>query len=151
MDAILANWQPALMAVLMMAMDMLTGFAGALKVGEVMSGKMREGLWHKAGFAGLILLTILYEYATAAINAAMEAAGAADTLVMPEIPAVAVVCGIVVLIEVVSILENLVALNPAIGRLPFVDRLKSHNPAAPDVTAGIEDMEDCAVGAEGSE
>lgn len=139
MDALLANWQPALMAVLMMAMDMLTGFAGALKAGEVMSGKMREGLWHKAGFAGLILLTILYEYAMAAINAAMEAVGAADVLVMPELPAVAVVCGIVVLIEVVSILENLVALNPAIGRLPFVDRLKSHNPAAADLTVDVED------------
>lgn len=151
MDALLANWQPAVMAVLMMAMDMLTGFAGALKAGEVMSGKMREGLWHKVGFMGLILLTILYEYAMRAINAAMEAAGAADTLVMPELPAVAVVCGIVVLIEVVSILENLVALNPAIGRLPFVDRLKSHDPAAPDMTVGVEGAEDCAVGAEGSE
>lgn len=152
MDALLANWQPAFMAILMMAMDMLTGFAGALKTGEVMSGKMREGLWHKAGFIALILLTVLYECAVDVINAAMESVGGSDALVMPTLPAVAVVCGIVVLIEMVSIMENLIVLNPTIGRLPFIDRLKSNDPAAPAAAGlGIDDLEECAVGAEGSE
>lgn len=135
MEALIEYWQPALMAVLMMAMDMLTGFAGALKAGEVMSGKMREGLWHKMGFFGLVALAILYEQAAAVINAAVDAAGVA-AVAMPELPAVAAVCGIVAAIEVVSILENLTALNPAIGRLPFVNRLKSHDPAAADGKKG---------------
>ena len=149
MDALLAHWQVVLVAVAMMAMDMLTGFGGALKQGVVMSGKMREGLWHKAGFCGLIVLTIAYEVGAKIINADVARSGA--EFVMPELPAVAVVCAIVSLIEVVSILENLSAMNPTIAALPFVDRIKSHNPAAPDVTMGIEDMDDCAVGAEGSE
>lgn len=149
MDALLAHWQVVLVAVAMMAMDMLTGFGGALKQGVVMSGKMREGLWHKAGFCGLIVLTVAYEVGAKIINADVARSGV--EFAMPELPAVAVVCAIVALIEVVSILENLSALNPTIATLPFVDRIKAHNPAAPDATVGIEDMEECATGAGGSE
>lgn len=151
MEQLLAYWQPVLAAVVMQAMDMLTGFAGAAKAGEIMSGKMREGLWHKAGFCGLILMTVVYEVAVGVINEALDMAGMTGAFAMPELPAVAVVCGIVVLIEVVSIVENLIVLNPAIGGLPFVDRLKSHDPAAADLTVAIDDMDECAAGAEGSE
>lgn len=136
MDALLAHWQVVLVAVFMMAMDMLTGFGGALKQGVVMSGKMREGLWHKAGFCGLIVLTIAYEVGAKIINADVARSGA--EFVMPELPAVATVCAIVALIEVVSILENLSALNPTIATLPFVDRIKAHDPAAADVTVEVE-------------
>lgn len=139
MDALLAHWQVVLVAVFMMAMDMLTGFGGALKQGVVMSGKMREGLWHKAGFCGLIVLTIAYEVGAKIINADVARSGA--EFVMPELPAVATVCAIVALIEVVSILENLSALNPTIATLPFVDRIKAHDPAAADATVEAENLD----------
>lgn len=144
MDALLAHWQVLLVAVAMMALDMLTGFAGAAKAGEIMSGKMREGLWHKAGFCGLIVLTIAYEVGAKIINAEVAQSMPGSDFAMPELPAVATVCAIIALIEVVSILENLSALNPVIASLPFVDRIKAHDPAAPDVTVGIEEMDEMA-------
>ena len=143
MDALLAHWQVVLVAVAMMALDMLTGFGGALKQGVVMSGKMREGLWHKAGFCGLIVLTIAYEVGAKIINTDVAQSMPGSDFAMPELPAVAAVCAIIALIEVVSILENLSALNPVIASLPFVDRIKARAlPTAPDVTVGIEDMDE---------
>jgi len=50
------EWQPVAIAAVMMVLDVLTGFAGAAKSKAVESGKMREGLWHKAGFFGLVAL-----------------------------------------------------------------------------------------------
>ncbi|WP_160324610.1 phage holin family protein [Adlercreutzia muris] len=144
MDALLAHWQVVLVAVAMMALDMLTGFGGALKQGVVMSGKMREGLWHKAGFCGLIVLTVAYEVGAKIINADVSQSMPGSDFTMPELPAVAAVCAIIALIEVVSILENLSALNPVIASLPFVDRIKAHDPSAPDVTVGIEDVDEMA-------
>ena len=141
MEAIISYWQPVLAAVVFMAMDMLTGFAGALKMNEVISAKMREGLWHKAGFIGLIVLSIIYEVAAEVFNKAVALSGNGVEAVIPELPAVGTICLIVAAIEVVSICENLCVLNPRIARLPFIDRLKAHNPAAPDFTVGIEDDE----------
>lgn len=137
MDALLANWQPAFMAILMMAMDMLTGFAGALKTGEVMSGKMREGLWHKAGFAGLVVLAAVWEFGSAWLNAEVSGMG----VTVPSIPAVGAVCTFVVATEAVSILENLCVLNPDIASLPIIKHLKPHSPEAPDAAvAEIDDV-----------
>lgn len=137
MDALLANWQPAFMAILMMAMDMLTGFAGALKTGEVMSGKMREGLWHKAGFAGLVVLAAVWEVGSAWLNAEVSGMG----VTVPSIPAVGAVCTFVVATEAVSILENLCVLNPDIASLPIIKHLKPHSPEAPDAAvAEIDDV-----------
>ena len=45
---------------------------------------------------------------------------------MPDLPAVGAVCTFVVATEIVSVLENLCALNPDIASLPVVKRLKPH-------------------------
>lgn len=148
--AIATAWGlPVLVAALAMLCDIGTGFAGAVKAGEVASGKMREGLWHKAGFFGLIMLAALYEVAAALLN--LDAAAAEIGASLPELPAVAAVCVYVLGTEFVSICENLIVISPQVGEAPFLRSLVRHNPAAPDVTVGIEDMGECAVGAEGSE
>lgn len=90
-----------------MALDVGTGIAGAAKTGSLQSGKMREGLWHKAGFVGLVALAYLLEYA----------AGVADIGV--SVPAVSAVCVFVVVTEAVSIVENLCVLNPVIKESPI--------------------------------
>ena len=54
----------ALVAVVAMAFDYLTGYLGAYKDNTVQSGKMREGLWHKGGFLGIMLLSVLVEIGT---------------------------------------------------------------------------------------
>lgn len=95
-----------------MLLDVLTGLAkGAATVG-IDSTKMREGLWHKAGFVGLVALAYVLQIAQ----------GFAELGV--EIPTVGAVCVFIVLTEAVSILENLCELNPAIADSP-VGRLFS--------------------------
>lgn len=88
--------------------DILTGVAGAIKTGTLKSGKMREGLWHKCGFVGMIAFAFLLEYAAAHI---------------PDfgitVPAVSVVCVYVILTEAISVVENLCILNPKIATSPL--------------------------------
>ena len=85
---------------LAMVLDVVTGVAGAVKSGTLMSGKMREGLWHKAG-------AYLFEFA----------AGVADLGI--AIPATGAVCVWVIVTEAVSVVENLCVLNPQIAESPI--------------------------------
>lgn len=123
------TWEPMLIAVIMMALDMIFGFAGAWKNDEIQSNKMREGLWHKAGFCGLIVLALAYEYAASWLN--FEAVSMDLGIAVPQIPAVTAVCAFIVLTEIVSILENLTELNEKIAKLPFVRSLVPHDPKEP--------------------
>lgn len=106
---------------LAIAIDVVTGFAGAVKTGAVMSGKMREGLWHKAGFAGLIVTAFLLEYLCANIPyAGVEVAYIQDICAaLASIPLVLSACLWVIVTEAVSIMENLCVLNPAIAHSPI--------------------------------
>lgn len=144
MEGICIDWHPVAVAAAMMLIDIATGFAGAAKRGVIDSGALREGLWHKAGFCGLLVLAAVYEVAVVWID--FEAARAGFAISMPEIPAVGIMCAYIVLTEVVSVMENLCVLNPDIADLPFVGRLGVHNQAAPDVTVGMDDMGECAEG-----
>lgn len=92
---------------LAMVLDVVTGVAGAVKSGTLMSGKMREGLWHKAGFCGLVAGAYLFEFA----------AGVADLGI--AIPATGAVCVWVIVTEAVSVVENLCVLNPQIAESPI--------------------------------
>lgn len=119
------DWHPIAVAFAMMVLDIATGLAGAAKEGDINSGKMREGLWHKAGYFGLIALAAAYEVAAVWIN--FEVADLGIGMTVPEIPAVTAVCAFVVLTEVVSIVENLCVLNPDIAKLPVVRSLASRD------------------------
>ena len=48
----------------MIVLDVVVGFAGAVRNKDVQSAKLRDGLWHKAGFVGLIALAYVTQYAT---------------------------------------------------------------------------------------
>lgn len=120
------QWQPMLIAVIMMTLDIIFGFAGACKNNDVRSDKMREGLWHKAGFCGLIILAFAYEVGSTWVN---FESGVADLgITMPQLPAVTAICLFIVATEVVSILENLCELNPKIAALPVIKNFKPHSP-----------------------
>ena len=56
-------WAIGLACVLML-MDIVTGFIGAIIKGNVSSAKMREGLGHKALLLCVILLSIIIEAGT---------------------------------------------------------------------------------------
>lgn len=145
----MAAWGPcAAVAVAVMVIDMVTGYGGAAKLKKVASGKMREGLWHKAGFCGLILLAAIYEVAAAVMNFELAAV---IGMAVPELPAVGAVCVYIVFTEVVSICENLIVLNPEIGNAPFMRTLVKHDPAAPDETVAVEELEEATAKIGGSE
>lgn len=144
MEELTIQWQPVAVVTVMMILDILTGFAGAVKTKSIESGKMREGLWHKAGFFGLIALAFAYEVAAIWMN--FEVADLGLGVTVPELPAVAAVCVFVFATEAVSICENLCTLNPAIAQLPVIKTLKPYDPDAPDLTVEIE--EDHAAGAQ---
>lgn len=90
-----------------MVLDMATGLAKGAASGALDSKKMREGLWHKAGFAGLVALAYMLQIAQGFMDLGME------------VPTVAAVCVFIVLTEAVSICENLCELNPAIASSPL--------------------------------
>jgi hypothetical protein len=105
-----------------MLLDILTGFCGALKEGDVSSKKLRNGLWHKAGFAGLIALAVLLVGATQYVDLGID------------IPAVEVVCVYVIFTEVVSVIENLCVLNDQIAASPLGKLFRDTAVADADVT-----------------
>lgn len=138
MEALVVQWQPIMVAAVMMLFDIITGFAAAAKNKTIESGKMREGAWHKAGFFGLILLAYFWEVGSVWINTETAYLG----FTVPEVPSVGVICAFIVAIEVVSILENLAALNPDIANLPIVKQLKTHDPDRAEITVELEKPHD---------
>lgn len=147
--AIMTSWGPYV-AIITVAMiiDILTGYGGAAKQKMVASGKMREGVWHKAGFYGLVVLAGIYEIAAVVMNFELAAK---IGIVVPELPAVGAVCVYVLFTEIVSICENLIILNPEIGNAPFMRTLVKHDNTVPDVTVAVEDFDDIAAKVGGSE
>lgn len=132
-------WQPIVLIFILMCFDFITGFAKGAKNGDIQSAKMREGLWHKAGFIGLVILAIIWEVVVMWINFDSTLQGVG--LIVPEFPAVTVVCAFIALIELVSIVENLCVLNPHIATLPFIKQLKPHDEGTQEITVGIDHKE----------
>lgn len=91
----------------MIVLDIVFGFAGAIKMKDVQSEKLRNGLWHKAGFVGLITLAFVIQYAAAHAELGFE------------MPSVMAVCVYVIVTEAVSVFENLCVLNPNLVDSPL--------------------------------
>lgn len=102
------NAIPIIVALIMMAMDILTGFAQAVCNHDVQSVKMREGLWHKVGYVGAITVGIVLEEAMANFTI--------DVLDF-EIPTTLAICVVIVVGELVSVVENLCKMNPDIEKV----------------------------------
>lgn len=143
MDNLFISWQPIVLSVVLMLFDIISGFGGAAKQGVIESGKMREGLWHKAGFLGLIILATVWEIVVLWIN--FDAVSKGAGVIVPEFPAVSAICAFIAIIELVSICENLCVLNPQIASLPFIKALKAHNPDSPDLSVEVKDETNTAT------
>ena len=110
MDYLLKDIDPTVVtiALVLMGMDILLGLAGAVKDHSVQSSRMREGLWHKCGSIGLIVLAYVLEVAADHVDLGVV------------FPGVLVVCAYIILMEVGSCLENLVVLNPELRNNPIM-------------------------------
>ena len=102
-----------------MLADIVSGFIKAWHDNDLQSKALRNGLFHKSAFLGLIGVAQLTELA-------------ADK--MPEIelnvPIVGAICAYIVLTELVSVLENLRDINPDIGGI--MNRFPAHPADEPE-------------------
>lgn len=105
--------EPELWAVIaacvMMAMDVVTGFTGAVVTKTVSSTKMREGIGHKAMLMLLIVLAVLVQTFSLHIGDM----GWSIPLIVP-------VCVYIVVMEVASVVENCVTAYPDLKDSPLV-------------------------------
>ncbi|RYQ66084.1 toxin secretion/phage lysis holin [Bifidobacterium pseudolongum subsp. globosum] len=104
-----------------MVLDIITGFIKAWKDNDVKSKALRAGLFHKASFILVIVLAQAVEYAADEIPQ-----------IQLNVPIVGAICAYIILTEVVSVLENLKAMNPAIGGI--MNKFPAHpdDPSKPD-------------------
>lgn len=85
-----------LLACVMMCADVVVGFLQAAINNQLSSTKMRQGLLHKVLILILIFVCLAIEI------------GISHTVKLPyDIPTCGVVCGYVIIMELVSILENI--------------------------------------------
>ena len=84
----------------LMIMDYGTGVANAIMHNQMSSEKMRNGLWHKFAYIVVICTAVLIEWGAQWLDL-----GFSFPLVTPVLVSIA-------LIEITSILENCVKINP---------------------------------------
>ena len=96
-----------------MVADVLTGLVKAWRAHDVKSSAMREGLYHKIGYIGVIFLAQGIEVAADKVPG-----------ITINMPITAGICAFIILSETVSIMENLSAINPTV-RAVF-DRFPVH-------------------------
>lgn len=107
-------WAIGLACVLML-MDIVTGFIGAIIKGNVSSAKMREGLGHKALLLCVILLSIIIEAGKQhVVGLGMDGV------------TVTVVCAYIAVMEVASCMENVCSAYPELRDTPLM-RIFKHD------------------------
>lgn len=93
--------------------DIITGILQALQKGDLNSTKLREGLFHK-----------LSEILAVGLGAGLELA--CDYIQLGvDIPLLNVIAVYICIMELVSVLENLCEMNPALAKLfkPYLEKL----------------------------
>lgn len=80
--------------------DYITGVVNAIMHGKLSSEKMRQGLGHKFAYLATICVALIVEYGSDYINLGIE------------LPVFMPVCVGICLIEITSIMENCVKINP---------------------------------------
>ena len=91
---------PFAITTIFIIMDYGTGVANAIMHNQMSSEKMRNGLWHKFAYIIVICTAILIEWGAQWINLGFN---------IPLVPPVLIS---IALIEITSILENCVKINP---------------------------------------
>lgn len=102
-----------------MLADIVSGFLKAWRAHDIKSRALREGLFHKSAFIGVIALAQLTELAAAKIPQ-----------IELNLPITGGICAYIILTEIVSVLENLRDINPDIGGV--MNRFPAHPADEPD-------------------
>lgn len=94
---------------LLALIDYVTGVVNAIMHGELSSEKMRQGLGHKFAYLAVICVALIVEYGSDYINLGIE------------LPVFLPVCTGICLIEITSIMENCVKVNPELSGSNILD------------------------------
>lgn len=88
---------------LLALIDYMTGVVNAIMHGELSSEEMRQGLGHKFAYLAIICVALIVEYGSDYISLGIE------------LPVFIPVCAGICLIEITSIMENCVKINPELS------------------------------------
>lgn len=100
-------------ACLLMGMDVLVGLAGSVINGSFKSTVMREGLSHKLmEICSIVLAIVLQVLAEHIVD-------------IPSFPTTIMVCIYLIVMEVGSVWENIVKINPELGKGTINDAIES--------------------------
>lgn len=88
---------------LLVLIDYITGVVNAIMHGELSSERMRQGLGHKFAYLAVICVALIVEYGSDYIDLGIE------------VPVFIPVCVGICLIEITSIMENCVKINPELN------------------------------------
>lgn len=104
----------AIVTLVFILFDILTGFLKAAANHDIDSTALRKGLLHKLSEVVAIVFAFLCEYAVQYIHLGVE------------IPLVIAVCGYIIIMEIISVLENIVEVNPELGKFfsKYLSKLK---------------------------
>ena len=83
-----------------MLLDLISGVIKALKQKNLNSSIMRDGIFKKAGSVLVMMLGALVDYGQGFIDLGVS------------IPVATIFCGIIIMTEIVSIIENACIINP---------------------------------------
>lgn len=97
---------------LLALVDYITGVVNAIMHGELSSKKMRQGLGHKFAYLAIICVALIVEYGSDYINLGIG------------LPVFTPVCVGICLIEITSIIENCVKINPELSKSNILNIFK---------------------------
>lgn len=114
-------------------LDVVTGYLQAIANNNVRSEKMRQGFWHKLGIIFVLILAGLIDV--------IVAIGMGEALGFTA-PIFIASCGYIVLMELTSILENIVKMNPELANNKIMGLF--YNEAKLPVESGIIELDGAA-------
>lgn len=104
-----ANCYAVIIAAVFIVMDIVSGLIKGLYQKALSSEKLREGAFHKIGFILVIVLAWVCESAVLHLDLGFDA------------PLVVPVCTYIALTEIVSIMENIIVINPQLKESKIFD------------------------------
>lgn len=102
----IVDYWAIIITLVLIVFDFLSGIAKAAKNNNISSTIMREGLYHKGAYVGIIILAYMAQWGCAHMDLGFT------------IPLVPAACVYISLTEITSILENLCELNPELKDNP---------------------------------
>ena len=104
----------AIITCIFILFDIITGFIKAWSQKNIDSVVLRQGLMHKLSEIVAIAFGFLCEYATSYIDIGVS------------LPLSGGICTYIIIMEIISILENIIIINPELKRLfgKYLDKLK---------------------------